>query len=206
MLLLAAASTVMADNISYTYETTLKKYPGSVDGEGLDGARITVNATVNDSAVYQDFFGMPGVRMNNGATLTVSGASVAANNGTFVMPKLIFLPGFSGLFTLFGATPLVMLGSGGMFDMRTNSFPTAEGALAVVGDTVSLDHFAPAVSRDIVMFSSDTTFYASDTSISAVLVAGPDPAAVPEPAVYGLLAVAAGLPMLARRRRVLSRR
>lgn len=147
------AGTCDGSYIDYTYSTTLKldgMVGGSgVDFAGLDGARIVFEATVDSNAVYIERFGNPVVLANPGATVTISGSLIAANNGTFALPQQAFYPFYLGAYAGFFLDPTsdfqtVALASGLTLTLILGETPTAHGKAVLVGDEVNILDFAPA--------------------------------------------------------------
>lgn len=174
---LMAAMAGRADaTIFYNYATTLELASGT-DALGLNGATLDVQANVSSSAVYITRFGFPAVIMNNDATVTISGDSIAADNGTFALPQLAFYPTFAGLFAdPSGVAAIVTLPTGGSLTLQINTFATATGALEVSGNTVKLSDFGPATSEDDQLTGSNGALYnQTDTSVTATASATPEP-------------------------------
>ncbi len=106
--------------------TTFSPLVSGSDPMGLDGSTFTVTFTVDDSGVYLNddlSFGSV-IAPISGATLTISGASVPANNGTFSLNANYSLLG--GIFgaagqllspsTAVGAVGTAVLGTGTLED------------------------------------------------------------------------------------------
>jgi hypothetical protein len=201
-LIVALARTADAGFIDYTYTTTLALALGT-DSAGLVGAKIVIDARFDTNAVYIDSFGDPAVLANGGATSTISGSSIAANNGTFALPQLAFYATFAGLFLdPDGIPPTLTLPVGGTLDPNLTTISTVHGGSVVVGDTVNILDFAPARFPTPAPFwqGSDGVFYAQvNPTVSAVLVN----AGVPEPSSFALTGIAGliGLGIAWRRRR-----
>jgi PEP-CTERM motif len=201
-LIVALTRTADAGFIDYTYTTTLTLDSGT-DSAGLGGAKIVIDAKFDTNAVYIARFGDPAVLANSGATSTISGSSIAANNGTFALPQLAFYATFAGLFLdPDGNPPTLTLPVGGTLDTNLTTISTVHGGSVVVGDTVNILDFAPARFPTPVPFwqGSNEVFYAQvNPTVSAVLVN----AGVPEPSSFALTGIAGliGLGIAWRRRR-----
>ena len=185
-LLAGMAGRADASTILYDYQTTLSLASGT-DALGLNGALLTIQDDVSSSAVYITRFGYQAVVMNNDATITISGSSDAANNGTFSLPQLAFYPTFAGLFTdPAGVDPTLTLSVGGTLTLALNTNETATGATEVAGNTVNIADFGPATSQNIQFSGSNGALYnQTNTTVTA------SGSSVPEPASLGL--VLAGL-------------
>lgn len=176
----AMAGRADAATIFYDYTTNLSLASGG-DALGLDGATVDVQVDVDSSAVYTNRFGYPAVVMNNDATVTISGASIGANDGTFALSQLAFYPSFAGLFTdPAGGWALVTLPVGGTLTLQINTNATGSGGAEIIGNTVQLSDFGPATSQNIQLPGSDGSLYnQNNTSVTATLS--------PEPATLGLM-------------------
>ena len=187
LLVTLASGSADAGTIQYQFSTTLSLSSGSDDG-GLDGAAFKINVSVDSSGVYVDSFGNPAIPMNNDATVTISGSSQASNNGTFQLPQLAFYPSFAGLFSHpDGIAPLHTLTVGGDLRIRLFANPSATGAGAVVGQTVSLSDFVPATSGGYPWSTPTANYNQVNTILSATLT----PSTVPEPSSLALLGLGA---------------
>jgi hypothetical protein len=185
-LIVALTRTADAGFIDYTYTTTLALALGT-DSAGLAGAKIVIDAKFDTNAVYIDSFGNPAVLANSGATSTISGSSIAANNGTFALPQLAFYATFAGLFLYpDGIPPTLTLPVGGTLDPNLSTISTAHGGAVVVGDTVNILDFAPARSSGLPWQGSNGAYAQVNPTVSAVLVN----AAVPEPSSFALCGIA----------------
>jgi hypothetical protein len=186
-LIVALTRTADAGFIDYTYTTTLTLASGT-DSAGLGGAKIVIDAKFDTNAVYIDSLGYPAVLANSGATSTISGSSIAANNGTFALPQLAFFATFAGLFLYpDGIPPTLTLPVGGTLDPNLNTISTPHGGAVVVGDTVNILDFAPARSAGQFWDGSDGVVYAQvNPTVSASLVN----AVVPEPSSFALCVIA----------------
>jgi hypothetical protein len=199
-LIVALTRTADAGYIDYTYTTTLTLVSGT-DSAGLGGAKIVVDAKVDTNAVYIDRFGYPAVVANSGATSTISGSSIAANDGTFALPQLAFYATFAGLFLdPDGIPPTLTLPVGGTLDPNLSTISTAHGGAVVIGDTVNILDFAPARSQGLFWEGSNGVYAQVNPTVSAALVN----AAVPEPSSLALCGIAglSGLGYAWRRRRL----
>lgn len=166
------------------------------DALGLDGAVVSMHLTFDSSTPYTNRFGFPAIVATSG-TLTVSGASVAANNGNFAMPGVAFYPTFAGTFSEPGGImQKVMLGTGWL-EMYTSTTPTASGNLATVGGIPLLSDFGPTTTAGDRHTGFDGTRYNQSNGF----VTATAPSSVPEPAFYGVTASAACLFLVATRRR-----
>src|SRR5579871_5553620 len=99
LLALAMAGTTAvsahATAFDYVYTTTLELESGS-DSAGLSGATVSIVSEFNTDQTYYD--PGSGARVDSlGATVTISGASVSENNGTFTLPASAFFPEDAGL-------------------------------------------------------------------------------------------------------------
>jgi hypothetical protein len=176
----AMAGRADAATIFYDYATTLSLASGP-DALGLNGATVDVQVDVDSSAVYITRYGLPAVIMNNDATVTISGASVGANDGTFALSQLAFYPSFAGLFTDPAANwAMVTLPVGGTLTLELNTNATGTGGAEIAGNTVQLSDFGPATSQNLQLPGSDGSVYnQNNTSVTATLA--------PEPATLGLV-------------------
>jgi hypothetical protein len=200
-LIVALTGTADAGFIDYTYTTTLTLVPGTgTDSAGLVGAKIVIDAKFDTNAVYIDRFGNPAVVANSGATTTISGSSIAANNGTFALPQLAFYATFAGLFgDPDGFPPTLTLPVGGTLDPNLSTISTAHGGSVVLGDKVNILDFAPARSAGLFWEGSNGVYAQVNPTVSAALV----DAAVPEPSSFALTSIAglSGLGYAWRRRK-----
>ena len=174
-----------AGTINYTYSTTLS-FSSGADDAGLDGASAIIKVSVDASAIYGELFGYPAVPMNDDATVTISGSSQAANNGTFKLPQLTFFPSFAGFFEI-GLKPVTTLPVGGDLEMSLSTNPSSAGAGVTVGQTVSLLDFVPATSKNNQWTTPTANYDQLGTILSATTAS-----AVPEPsslALFGMGAV-----------------
>lgn len=192
-----------AGTIDYNYQTTLKLASGT-DSLGLNGAVFDFQVDVSSSAVFTNQFMYPGLTMNNDATVTVTGASVAADNGTFNLPQLTFYPsyegGYSDFFTTSGNQIYLDLPGGDVL-LDFTATPTAAGLGANVGDTVNLADFGTS-SESYSWFASNgaTKYSQTDTSASATPATPVSP--VPEPSDLALVVTGlCGLAVLRRKPR-----
>jgi hypothetical protein len=175
----AMAGRADAATIFYDYATTLSLASGS-DALGLNGATLDVQVDVDSSAVYINRFGLPAVVMNNDATVTISGASIGANDGTFALSQLAFYPSFAGLFTDPGGIAPVVTLVGGTLTLQINTQATGTGGAEAIGNTVQLSDFGPATSQNLQLTGSDGPLYnQTNTSVTATTS--------PEPATLGLV-------------------
>jgi hypothetical protein len=179
-----------ADTILYDYRTTLSLNSGT-DTLGLNGAVLNLEVDVSSSAVYSTQFGFPAVVMNDDASVTISGSSDAADNGTFDLPLLTFYPFYEGyvanLFTASGNQVVLSLPVGGTLLLDLSTEPTSTGSTEQSGDTVKLTDFGPTVSDDGKFYGSNGNTYAQiDPTVSATIVSS-----APEP--NGLALVLTGL-------------
>ena len=181
-------SAAKAQDITYNYSTELVLASGT-DALGLNDATLDITAQASSTATYINRFGFPAVVMLNNATYTITGSSIAANNGTFALPQLAFYPTFAGLFTDPGGIAVdPTLPVGGSLVMQVNTNPTALGGSEVVGDTVNVLDFAPATSEDFELTGSNGALY-NQTDV-VITASTSSPGGTPEPAG---LAYAAGL-------------
>jgi hypothetical protein len=175
----AMAGRADAATIFYDYATTLSLASGS-DALGLNGATMDVQVDVDSSAVYVNRFGLPAVVMNNDATVTISGASVGANDGTFALSQLAFYPSFAGLFADPGGVAATVTLVGGTLTLQINTQATGTGGSEIIGNTVQLSDFGPATSQNLQLGASNGDVYnQTNTSVTATLA--------PEPATLGLV-------------------
>ena len=193
-----------AGTIFYAYTTTLATSSGS-NTDGLNGARIEIDASVDTSATYiSRFVSLPAVVMNNSATIMISGASVGVNNGTFSLAQLAFYPTFAGLFTDPGGVgPFFNLPSGSVLTAQINTVPTAHGALVNIGNTVNILDFAPATSQNLAFSTNSGTVYAqTNTTITATLASPSDvPEIDPGSALSAIALLGCGVSMMRNRNR-----
>jgi hypothetical protein len=196
-LIAGTAGRADASTITYEYQTTLSLASGT-DTLGLNGAFLNIQVDVDSSALYVNRFGLPAVIMNNDATLTISGSSIASNNGTFALPQLAFYPTFAGLFAdPAGVAATVTLPVGGALTLQANTFATATGASEAIGNTINVLDFAPATSQGLQFYSSGNA--AQYDQVNPTVIDGI--AAVPEPASVTLvLASLVGLGFMRRSR------
>jgi hypothetical protein len=175
----AMAGRADAATIFYDYTTTLSLASGT-DALGLNGATVDVQVDVDSSAVYANRFGLPAVVMNNDATVTISGASVGANDGTFALAQLAFYPSFAGLFGDPGGVADTVTLVGGTLTLQINTVATGTGGAEIIGNTVQLSDFGPATSQNLQLPASNGDFYnQNNTSVTATTA--------PEPATLGLV-------------------
>jgi hypothetical protein len=199
-LLIGLSARANAGLIGYDYKTTLALTSGS-DTLGLNGATIEVKVDVSSTAVYATRFGFPEVPMNNDATVTVTGASVAANNGTFSLPQLSFYPTFAGLFTEPGGAGAVeTFPVGGSLTLQINTVPTAHGSLAHVGDTVNILDFAPATSQNLTLTGTNGSYSQNNTMVTAALINSPEPLTLAHAGTASAVGLAFGWSRYRRRR------
>ena len=180
-----SANLAEAGLIDYTYTTSLSLASGT-DSAGLAGAKIVVDAQFDTSSVYVTRFGFPAVLANGGASYTVSGSSIAANNGTFALPQLAFYATFAGLFgDPSGVHPVVTLAFGGTLDLHLNTGATSHGISVVAGNTVNILDFAPATSSGIQWEGSNGLYNQVNPTVNATLINS-----VPEPSSLALCGIA----------------
>ena len=183
LLVTLASGSANAGTIHYEYSTTLS-FSSGTDDAGLDGAKVNINVSFDSSGVYVDSFGYPAIPANNDATVTISGSSQAANNGTFQLPQLAFYPSLAGLFTYPGGVhPVLTLPVAGDLLFNPATAPSSTGATVSVGQTVSLSDFVPATSDNYLW----QTFSANYNQVSTALTATLTPSTVPEPSSLALL-------------------
>lgn len=186
---------------------------GSDSTEGLANATFVLSFTT-DSGVYvknaSDFL----VATASTGTLTISGASVAANNGTFdlsddpswtsgSMDAIVNEGGFTVGLDQFGTEPGIILPSGHFL-----WFPTAifEGSTAVVseGDIVDAADFGTVFSFELssprVVNGSNDTIWSQIHNQSSTLNIS-NASAIPEPSSLMLLCGAALGGVFVRRRK-----
>lgn len=197
------AGKASAGTILYTYTTTLSLASGT-NSSGLNGAKAEIDVSVDTNTVYVSRFGFPAAIANSGATITISGDSIAINNGTFALPQLAFYATFAGMFTEPGGVdPSLTLPSGNLLFASTFTNPTAHGSVASVGDTVNLLDFVPATTNSTNWTVDGTSTYSqSNTTITAALA---DPSDVPEidpgSALSAIALLGCGASILSGRRR-----
>ena len=165
-----------AGMITYTYSTELVEISPSANVAGLHEATITVNAMFSSTDVYyNDGYGYPLVAADLGATYTISGASVLANNGTFAFPTaIVYDPETASLLSETASlqypgssysNPLVTLSDGYTLEMNLSTVETAFGGAVIVGETISPLDFGPTISQDDSLASPERP-----TSLRAVLL------------------------------------
>jgi hypothetical protein len=182
--LIAMAGRADAGTILYNYETTVS-FAAGTDALGLDGATLDIQVDVSSDAIYINRWGYAAVIMNNDATVTISGASIAANDGTFALPQLDFYPSFAGLFgDPTGLATTVNLPVGGSLLLQINTIATETGGAEVAGNTVMLSDFGPAASHSYIL---DATHGAYDQVNATATATGGTATLTPEPATLGLV-------------------
>ncbi len=187
----AHATTITVEmNFTLTHDTTF-----GPDAAGLDGALINFIAIFDGDDTYIDRFGQPAVAATS-HLFTVSGASVAATNGTYQEANGIsFFPNngnFDGFFNGNGRgifLPGIQTSSsglsGGSFDDRA------------VGDSINASDFLGTFPSFRTNWRNvDAGYNSSDITISAT---SDDVAPVPLPAGLPLLLGALGVFGVARR-------
>jgi hypothetical protein len=183
ILLLASFGLMAKADILYDLQVTLSLESGT-DALGLNGAALNIQVEVSPSAVYGSQQGLTAVTMDNDATVTISGASNPANDGTFDLPQLSFYPHYEGSYGAFfsaGNFPSVTLPVGGTLNFQIIDNATTTGESEGSGNTVQLADFGPATSADQVFFDNGNAIYKQvDPVISVSLT--------PEPGTLGLLA------------------
>lgn len=182
-LIMGAAGRADASVIVYDYTTTLSLASGT-DALGLNGATVTVQADVNSNAVYGVISGLPAVQMNNDATVTISGSSITANDGTFSLEQTSFAPTFAGLFDGTGNWLTLTLPVGGSFsEIILSTNPSAVGSTELIGNTVNPLDFAPATSKNGFWQAIVNNAQYSESNIIISV------STTPEPATLGLMAL-----------------
>jgi len=193
------AGSASADIIRYTISGTLRSTAGS-NTEGFDGASLTFVTEFDDSVPYSNFFGNAfAVAVDGSAVVSISGATVGANNTSYSTGQQInFFPTFGSI--LGGnANPEFTSGSGLAVRLATPSaLPIASGSANVVdGGMIELDDFFTGTIDfgDLTMFlpvdfTNDN--YALDNAFAAA-------AFVPTPGGLAVLGIS-GLVATRRRR------
>ena len=194
--LLAALSATGAITVSFSLTTTLSSGP---DAGGFDGATIGFEALIDTETIYSDFGGNAFVQPDY-VKITVSGASVSGNNGTFFSGEIN-----TGVWRIFpnqaGLASPVAAGNGGAFEVNFGTTGTMEWlptgtALAnpSVGSTVMVSHFdGMTVTQPDTITITGSTYSIGDLAVSAVVI--------PEPSLFGALFGLGGLAFAVSRRR-----
>lgn len=179
--------------ISYVWSGTFSSASGG-DTSGLDGASFLFDSTFDDINTYVLRFGIPAI-IAESASLTISGATNAANNGLFSFnTDLAFYPTFAGIFSEPGGVFLEAVLGTGVLTLDGNSTPSAGSANVIVGGGVELDDFVAATYDGLLWSIGGEDYDVTNVRISANAL--PE-SAVPAPASLALL----GLGLLSLRMR-----
>ena len=155
-----------ADIIHYQQNWTFEAIQGFGDPAGLDGSTIQIDTLFDASQVWQEMFKNQVSVIPSSVIATVSGSSVAANNGSYVLANSFYLtaidPGFGNGLTTFQAADELVLGDGsslgvGLFADQgffvSLNVPAHESGV-LPGSPLALENFVPAV-----LFDTDGFFY-----------------------------------------------
>lgn len=170
-----------------------------VDTLGLNNANVTFDARFFNGTVYTEVFGIPAAETTS-HSLTITGASNPASNGTFSDPDgFLYAPsaGFEGLFIdnaanyLFYRTPTIDSGLSFKFGLALTSppIPPSVGSYVNPTDFATTAHPSPTSSLEAVTgdFVAPSAVYNILGPITTSYVGSTNP--VPEPG--GLLVATA---------------
>lgn len=185
-LMLLAGTAAEASTLTVTYTMTIGLLNG-VDNLGLDGSTIAFSSEYDTSSTYVDFNSKPSVDAISDS-LTISGASIGATNGTYVAGNGVkFVPTNPGQFFSATGNFVTYTIPGGTF---TSHFLIGEVSGVSIGDVMDLADFGTSASTG----GANGNFGSFNGSVGGTYVietlersSSVTPEAVPEPASLTLL-------------------